>query len=118
MADSARRSTAVEVIVPALLVALQLSLFGTHTIYTGNEAEFNAPFWTLERHLLLPASLILIALAGVGLCLSGAWRRTYVALLFSFGLLLWIQASFLVANYGPLDGTEIDWSAQGWRNRY
>ena len=30
-------------------VVLQLFLFGPHTIYAGNEAEFTASFWALER---------------------------------------------------------------------
>jgi hypothetical protein len=113
-----RRPAVVDLIVPALLVALQLALFGPHTIYSGNQAEFNAPFWALERHLLLPTSFILVTLVGLGMCLSGGWRRAYVALLFSIGILLWVQANLLVASYGPLDGTEIDWSAQGGQNSY
>ena len=118
MPDSKRRLGAVDLILPALLVTLQLSLFGPHTIYSGNEAEFTAPFSGLGRHLVLPALLLFVTLTGLGAVLSGGWRRGYVALLFSVGILLWAQANLLVANYGPLDGNAIDWSAHDWRNKY
>ena len=38
------------VLFPALLVPLQLLLFGPHTIYSGNVQEFSAPFWSLVVH--------------------------------------------------------------------
>jgi hypothetical protein len=38
--------------------------------------------------------------------------------LLSVAVLLWVQANLLVANYGPLDGTTIDWSPEAWRNKY
>jgi len=101
---------------PALLIALQLGLFGPHTIYSGNEAEFTAPFWILVRPLLLAALTIVLTLVALGMLLPSRVFRPYVALLFALGLVLWIQASFLVADYGPLDGTAIDWSIESWRN--
>ena len=61
MPDNTRRRAVVDLIFPALLITLQLFLFGPHTIYSGNEAEFTASFWALERHLLLPAALIFSA---------------------------------------------------------
>jgi hypothetical protein len=118
MLDSHRRRAIVDLILPALLVTLQLLLFGPHTIYAWNEAEFTASFWALARHLLLPASIVFVTLTGLGLALSGRWRRTYIALLFSLGIVSWVQANLLVADYGPLDGSAIDWSIQSWRNKY
>ena len=49
--DSRWRRLAV-VLFPALLVPLQLLLFGPHTIYAGNVQEFSAPFWNLVVHLV------------------------------------------------------------------
>lgn len=118
MGDSNRPQRALDVILPALLVVLQLFLFGPHTIYAGNESEFTASFWALERHLLLPASIALLTLVGIGVVARGAWRRAYVALVFGIALVLWVQANLIVADYGPLDGGTIDWTIQSWRNKY
>ena len=79
----------------------QLCLFGPQTIYAGNEAEFSAPFWTLVRPLVVAGVTIVLALAAVGL-----------------GMTARIQGNLLVADYGMLDGTEIDWTIESWRNPY
>jgi hypothetical protein len=118
MSDEKRRRAVVDVMFPALLVVLELFLFGPYTIYSGNEAEFSASFWALERHLLLPAAAMLTVLTGAGLVLRGAWRRRYVAVLFSIGIVLWVHANLLVVDYGPLDGNTIDWAVHAWRNKY
>jgi len=100
---------------PALLVALQLCLFGPHTIYAGNEAEFTASFWVLVRPPLMAGAVVVLVLLALGLLMPGRLVRAYVAVLFGLGILLWVQANFLVADYGPLDGTAIDWSIESSR---
>ena len=103
---------------PALLLILPLCLFGPHTIYTGNEAEFTAPFWVLVRPLLLAGAGLVFALVTLGLFLPAKAFRAYVALLFGLGIVLWIQGSFLVADYGTFNGEALDWTTQSWRNPY
>jgi hypothetical protein len=44
--------------------------------------------------------------------------RHYAALLFGLGIVLWVQAYFLVADYGSFNGTAIDWRLESWRNPY
>jgi hypothetical protein len=105
-------------LLPALLVVAQLCLFGPQTIYFGNVAEFNAPFWTLVRPLVAAGGAIALALAAIGIMLTTRMSRYYIALLFGVGLVLWIQGNLLVADYGVLDGTEIDWTIESWRNPY
>lgn len=106
------------VIAPALLVVLPLCLFGPYTIFSGNEAEFSAPFREIVPPLLVAGAGIALALIVAGLALRGSVFRAYVALLFGLGLVIWIQGNFLVADYGPLDGTAIDFALQSWRNPY
>ena len=106
------------VVAPALLVVLPLCLFGPYTIVSGNEAEFSAPFWTLVRPILLAGAGIALVLIVLGLLLPSRLLRPYVALLFGLGVVIWIQGNFLVPDYGPLDGTAIDWTVQAWRNPY
>ena len=96
----------------------QLCLFGPRTIYVGNVAEFSAPFWTLVRPLVVAGGAIVLALAAVGLLMTAKSSRYYIALLFGVGLALWIQGNLLVADYGVLDGREIDWTIESWRNPY
>ena len=106
------------VVPPALLLILPLCLFGPHTIYTGNEAEFTAPFWVLVRPLLLAGAGLVFALVTLGLIVPAKIFRAYVALLFGLGIVLWVQGSFLVADYGTFNGEAIEWATQSWRNPY
>jgi hypothetical protein len=103
---------------PALLITLSLCLFGPYTIYSGNEAEFTAGFWTLVRPLLFVAAASTLVLVAVGLVLPVRVFRAYVALLFGLAIVLWIQANFLVPDYGTFNGAAIDWSIESWRNPY
>ena len=118
MTDDRWRSRLRRVVAPALLVVLPLCLFGPFTIYSGNEAEFSAPFHAIVRPLLLAGAAAALALAALGVAFRGQLFRAYLALLFAFGLALWIQGNFLVPDYGPLDGTAIDFSRESWRNPY
>ena len=112
------RSRLEEIVAPALLVVLPLCFFGPYTIFSGNEAEFSAPFWALVRPLLLAGAGIALALIAVGLILPDTVFRAYVALLFSLGIVIWIQGNFLVADYGAFTGVAIDWTVESWRNPY
>ena len=103
---------------PVLLIALPLCLFGPYIIFSGNEAEFSAPFQALVRPLLLVAAAMSVGLIAVGFVLPAALFRAYVVLLFSIGVVLWIQGNLLVADYGAFTGIAIDWTIESWRNPY
>jgi hypothetical protein len=107
-----------DIVLPASFVAAQLCLFGPQTIYAGNVAEFSAPFWTLVRPLLVAGGAIVLILAAVGFWMTTKSSRYYIALLFGVGLAVWIQGNLLVADYGVLDGSDIDWTIESWRNPY
>jgi hypothetical protein len=117
-AAPAWRTRLLEVLFPALLATLQLGVFGPYTIYRTNLEEFNAGFGGLVMQLL-PAILTVVgALLAIGLVLPRGLFRRYVVFLFAVGVLLWVQGNLLVADYGPLDGTTIDWSAFDDRTPY
>lgn len=118
MTDGRWRQRLTSTLAPALLVVLPLCLFGPHTIYSGNEAEFSASFWVLIPRLLLVGGAIASTLVVIGLVLPQMLFRAYLALLFGLGLVIWIQGNFLVPDYGTFTGTAIDFSAQNWRNPY
>ena len=72
----------------------------------------------LIRPVLLAGAGIALALIAIGVALPCTLFRAFVALLFSLGLVLWIQGNFLVPDYGAFTGAAIDWSIESWRNPY
>jgi hypothetical protein len=99
-------------IIPALwaslALALTLWLFGPATIYYTNVLEFNYQFvWGLPG--LAAGAVATLALLVVWPALLRRSRRRAAALILVLAALLWLQGTFLVWNYGPLDGREIPW---------
>lgn len=107
-----------DAIAPALLAVLPLCLFGPYTIYSGNQAEFSAPFHVLIQPVLLAGAGMVLVLVAFALVLPVRLFQPFIALLFGFGLLLWIQGNFLVADYGAFTGAPVDWARESWRNPY
>ena len=100
---------------PACLGPTQVMLFGLHQIYQGNHSELNAPFWQLALYPAPALALVTGGLVVVGLFLDERWFRGYVVALFSVGVLVWLQGGPLLADYGALDGREMDWTRHAWR---
>ena len=105
------------VLFPALLVPLQLLLFGPHTIYSTNVQEFSAPFWSLVVHLAPMILAVAGALAFIGIMLPARSFECYVVGLVALGVAIWVQGNLMVGDYGRLNGQDIDWSGHAWRNR-
>ena len=103
---------------PALLVPLQLLLFGPYTIYSSNVQEFNAPFWSLVVHLVPMILAITAMLTLIGVALPAKAFQYYVVGLVAIGIVLWAQGNLMVADYGVLNGQDINWSGHSWRNGY
>ncbi len=111
------RSRLLNILAPALLITLNLFLFGPSTVYKGNAVEFSFPLVQLLLVYLLPFFGLLALLVAVALPLRPKTFRIYTALLITLGLMLWVQGSFLVWKYGLFDGNGIDWKLfryQGW----
>src|SRR5688572_5948909 len=106
------------VLFPALLVPLQLLLFGPHTIYSTNVQEFSAPFWSLIVHVVPVMFAITAVFVIIGVALPTKMFPYYVVALTAFGITLWAQGNLMVGDYGVLNGQDIDWSGHSWRNRY
>lgn len=99
----------------ALLLVLNIFVFGPAAVFRGNPAEFSAGFWTIEAIYLYPAAIIFVALAGIGLVLPRRFFHGYSAVLFGFGVLAWVQGNILLWDYGVFDGTGINWGDYSWR---
>ncbi len=106
------------VLFPALLVPLQLLLFGPHTIYASNVQEFSAPFWSLIVHVVPAMLAIAGALVVIGIALPAKAFPYYVVGLAALGITLWAQGNLMVGDYGVLNGQDIEWSGHSWRNGY
>lgn len=97
----------------ALLPVSNLLFFGTLNIYLGNIDEFEVGYLDIARLYLLPAILALLLLVIAGfLFRDRAWKR-YTSFLLGVGILLWVQGTFLMWDYGVLDARGIDWEPLG-----
>ena len=110
------------VVFPALLGPVVLFLVGPHTVYNGNQGEFNTSFPAIAFPRLIAAVgiswMLLMAAGCVTAMLSRRLTRIYAALLFGAGVLVWAQGNLLVGDYGLLTGEELDLGAQAWRAPY
>jgi hypothetical protein len=111
-----RRLTAA--LFPALFVPLQLFLFGPHTLYSGNQQEFSAPFGSIVVQLAPMVAAVTAGLLLLGFLIPKRWFQHYVCALVAIGIVLWVQGNLVVGDYGALNGQDIDWSGHAWRNRY
>jgi len=98
----------------ALLPVLTLFVFGTFTLYVGNQSEFATGLAELWPFLLVLSVITWVILATPVLLLRGPVRDVYLCLLFAAGMALWIQGNFLTGHYGVLDGRGIEWQAFEW----
>ena len=103
------------VLCPALLGPCQVLLFGPLTVHTTNRAEFLAPFWSLAPRWVWLLAPIVGTLVAIGLILPARWFARYVAVLFTIGVLLWVQGNLLIADYGLLAGEGLDLAPHAWR---
>jgi hypothetical protein len=104
-------------VVPAALVlVLQLFVFGPAALYVHNAPEFWTPLPRLLLLCAVPASVLLAGLVGLGAVLPARARPAYTVLLLAVAALLWIQGNLLVWDYGLLDGRPIAWGEHTWPN--
>ena len=103
------------VLLPALLIVLNIFLFGPFNIYNGNASEFAISLVSILSLYLIPALVLFAILTGIGVLAPGKLHRRYVAIIFVVGVLIWLQGNILVWKYGLLDGRSIDWSADTWQ---
>ena len=96
---------------PACLGPCQLLLFGPHTLHSGNAGEFSLAFSALLSPLVTIFFITVILLLALAVVIPARLYAAYVALLSAFGFVSWVQGNLLLEDFGPLDGTSINWSA-------
>ncbi len=110
-----RSSAAIPLILLAAWINLKIFLFCPLTIYITNAEEMRVGFQTLAWLYVLPFLACMVLVAGFGLALPRGPRQFYAAVLAAIGVLLWLQGDVLLWDYGPLDGTFIDWQREAWK---
>lgn len=93
----------------ALFPLLNLLVFTPVTIYLANADEFEFGIVGLLPALLGLAMAAAVLLAAPGMLLRPAGRARLAVVLFTLGVLTWLQGAFLMYDYGVLDGRGIDW---------
>lgn len=98
---------------PALLIISQIFIFGPAAIYAGNISEFDVTFLTVLKYYSIAALIMTLILFGIAFFLSKKYFPLYISLIFTIGILLWMQGNLLVWKYELSGG--IDWSKGVWR---
>ena len=106
------------VLFPALLGPSQLLLFGPWTVHETNRTEFLVGFWALAPGWVWLLGPVVGVLAGLSIVMPARWFPRYVAALCAVGVLLWAQGNLLLADYGLLDGGELDLASHAWRTPF
>lgn len=105
-----RRAVLSLAVFPALLLALNLFLFGPFFIYVGNITEFDVSLAGLLVCSILPVVVLLSTLCLLAACLPRVLRTIYIAALTAVAILTWIQGNILSWDYGVLGKGAIEWS--------
>lgn len=105
-------------LLPGLLLVLNIFLFSPGTVYSGNNSEFGFDLLRLASVFLYPALFFLSFLAVLALFLPSKVVRYISSIILTIAILLWIQASFIVRDYGLLDGKGIRWESYTWQGYF
>ncbi len=101
----------------SILVSANLFVFGTFTVFHGNVSEFEVGYLDLLSVFALRFLILIAALLFLGMLCPSRVLDGYASALFGFGVLLWVQGSFLMGNYGVFDGRGLTWEHSrlpGW----
>lgn len=109
------KSELISVLASGILISSIIFLFGPFVIYSGNIAEFRVGFVEILRYYAIPGFMLLTILFFLGAILPKRYFTLYISLIFSLGVLIWLQGNIFVWKYGLLDGQAFDWTKDQWR---
>ena len=96
----------------ALLFSMTFCVFGPLEIFMSNQDEFWFDITDVLPVILVAFATAFLALFAVTYMVSRK-LKWFTAVVFGFGIALYIQGNFMFTNYGSLDGTAIDWYSFG-----
>lgn len=115
--DNRRLRVSVSLFSATLLITSNIFIFATFSIYSGNPAEFEVGFLDMLASLRVSFLLLFFAFVLPGLFFSYAFVSRYVPFALVLGVLFWVQANFLLWDYGVFDGRDTSWDQYhvfGW----
>ena len=99
----------------AVIPVSSVCCFATLAIYSGNSSEFATSYSDLIGAYLGYAIALVVAMGMLGVLMTRFGLARYQAMLNALAILLWLQGSILVWDYGALDGRAIEWMSGAWR---
>lgn len=99
----------------ATVIVSNVMLFAPFALYAGNPDEFSVSLPAILTAYAAPALIVVIVLGVMGWLMPASGFPRYLAFLTAFPILMWIQGTFLVWDYGALDGARIPWLKTAWR---
>ena len=99
----------------AALVVAHALLLAPVTLYVTNLEEFHSSLGEVAQYWVLPAVCVLLVLILPPFLLGSNLAKRLAGLFAALGIVVFLQGTLLVWNYGPLDGRPIDWQADAWR---
>ena len=100
-----------------LLVFSNIFLFASFSVYSGSPEEFEVGYVDMLGSQQWGFALIFLLLLLPGLSSNRGFVNRYVSFVFMLGVLSWLQANFLLWDYGVFDGRATSWdqyNIYGW----
>jgi hypothetical protein len=109
-----RRRLFLSLLPAALLLLANVLVFAPFVVYQSNPQEFEVGFLDMLQHMAwIHAGLLALILLPGGLA-SAKFLEKYVPLVFTLGLLTWLQSNLLIWDYGVFDGRGASWAQFDW----
>lgn len=96
------------VLAPVVLLCLNLFIFGTATVYYGNQGEFLVEDEDVLLLLLLPATVIALVLTLMGWLASRRFLWTTAAVWYFLAFVTYVHGNLVRWSTGVLDGAALD----------
>ena len=99
---------------PAILLCLNLLVFGTLTVYSGNSGEFLVPYLDALKLLLFPGIAVVLILCFIAWGLNSFHSVAYSVVLIFLAFITYLHGNLIRWDVGVLDGSALDMS-RSWR---
>jgi len=102
-------------VISALLLGLNLLVFGTFTVFSQNSGEFLVPYTDVLLGYYLPVLAVFALIGLLPALLGGSTGRAINAVIILLATMTYIHGNLLLWNTGILDGIELDLT-KTWRS--
>lgn len=110
-----RQSTQWPLLIATLFFLSQVFIFNPIALYFTNVDEMHIVFWDLIKLASLPVFFALLIALLVTKVINNKGKLIVAAILSMLSILVWLQSSIFLWDYGLLDGRLIHWDQAQWR---